>query len=123
MAHDIPYEAWLLKPALYALCRDHAPAPQYAIDELARNQGCDILRTPPYHPELQPIEQVWGMVKFKLADSQDGHYTMARLQERLEPAFGSLTAETCRNIFAHVRKEEERYWEVDEQLDEIVSSG
>jgi hypothetical protein len=28
MAHDIPYEAWLLKPALYALCRDPAPAPQ-----------------------------------------------------------------------------------------------
>jgi hypothetical protein len=41
----------------------------------------------------------------------------------LEPAFGSLTAEACRNIFTHVRKEEERYWEVDEQLDEIVSSG
>jgi transposase len=122
-AHDIPYDAWLLKPALYALCRDHAPAPQYAIDELARRQGCDILRTPPDHPELQPIEQGWGLVKSKLADSQDGHYTMASLQERLEPAFGSLTAETCRNIFAHVRKEEERYWEVDEQLDDIVSSG
>jgi hypothetical protein len=41
----------------------------------------------------------------------------------LEPAFRSLTAETCQNIFAHVRKEEERYREVDEQLDEIVSSG
>ena len=41
----------------------------------------------------------------------------------LEPAFGSLRAETCQNIFAYVRKEEERYWEVDEQLDEIVSSG
>jgi hypothetical protein len=63
------------------------------------------------------------MVKSKLADSQDGHYTMASLQKRLEPTFGSLTAETGRNIFAHVRKEEERYWEVDEQLDEIVSSG
>jgi hypothetical protein len=42
---------------------------------------------------------------------------------RLPCTFGSLTAETGRNIFAHVRKEEERYWEVDEQLDEIVSSG
>jgi hypothetical protein len=41
----------------------------------------------------------------------------------LEPAFGSLRAETCQNIFAYVRKEEERYWEVDEQLDEIISSG
>jgi transposase len=31
-AHDIPYDAWLLTPALSALCRDHAPTPQYAID-------------------------------------------------------------------------------------------
>lgn len=123
MAHDIPYDAWLLKPALYALCRDHALAPQYAIDVLARHHGHDILRTPPYHPELQPMEHVWGLVKSKLADSQDGHYTMASLQARLIPAFGSLTAETCRHICAHVRKEEERYWEVDEQIDNIGSSG
>ncbi len=90
---------------------------------LARNHSGDILRTPPYPPELPPIAQVWGLVKSKLADSQDGHYTMASFQERLGLAFGNLTAETCRNIFAHVRKEEERYWAVDEQLDDIVSSG
>jgi hypothetical protein len=84
-AHDIPYDAWLLQPALYAWCRDHAPAPQYAIDELARSHGCDILRTPPSHPEWQPIAQVWGLVKSKRADRQDGHYTMASLQERLGP--------------------------------------
>jgi transposase len=59
---------------------------------LARNQGCDILRTPPYHPELQPIEQVWGMVKSKLADSQDGPYTRASLQERLKFGVGVKTA-------------------------------
>jgi hypothetical protein len=28
-----------------------APAPTYALDELASAQGHEILRTPPYHPE------------------------------------------------------------------------
>lgn len=123
IAHDITFEEWLLKPALYALCRDHAPAPKYAIDELARRYDCDILRTPQYHPELQPIEQVWGIVKDQLADSQEGNYTMANLQARLGPAFAEITAETCRHVFAHVRKEENRYWEVDAQLDEVIPSS
>jgi len=40
-----------------------APAPTYALDELATEQGHEIIRTPPYHPELQPIETCWAVVK------------------------------------------------------------
>ena len=116
---DIPFEEWLLKPALYDLCRQHAPPPRYVIDDLAATFECEILRTPQYHPELQPIEHVWGIVKSDIASTQTGHYTMTSLQERLVTAFRKVTPETCQNIFAHVRKEEERYWKVDEKLDEL----
>lgn len=116
---DIPFEDWLLKPALYDLCRHHAPSPKYVIDNLAATFGCEILRTPQYHPELQPIEHVWGIVKSDIASTQTGHYTMTSLQQRLAPAFQKITSETCQRIFSHVRKEEERYWKVDEKLDEI----
>ena len=116
----IPFEDWLLKPALYDLCRQHAPPPQYVIDELATQFGCEILRTPQYHPELQPIEYVWGIVKSNIAATQTGEYTMKSLQERLEPAFRKVTPEICKNIFLHVRGEEERYWKVDEKLDELA---
>lgn len=116
---NIPFEEWLLKPALYELCRQHAPAPKYVIDDLAATFGCEILRTPQYHPELQPIENVWGIVKSDIASTQTGQYTMASLQERLVPAFEKVTPEGCQRIFAHIRKEEERYWKVDEKLDEM----
>lgn len=116
---NVPFEDWLLKPALYDLCRQHAPSPKYMIDDLAATFGCEILRTPQYHPELQPIEHVWGIVKSDIASTQTGRYTMTSLQERLPPAFQKITPETCKSIFAHVRKEEERYWEVDEKLDEM----
>lgn len=116
---DIPSEEWLLKPALYDLCRQHAPPPRYVIDDLAATFECEILRTPQYHPELQPIEHVWGIVKSDIASTQTGHYTMTSLQERLVTAFRKVTPETCQSIFAHVRKEEERYWKVDEKLDEL----
>lgn len=41
------------------------------------------------------------------------------LRGRLNPAFDQVTSEICKNIFRHVRQEEERYWQVDEQLDEM----
>lgn len=117
--YQVPYEDWLLKPALYTLCQQHAPPPQYAIDELASKYDCDVLRTPQYHPELQPIEHVWGIAKSHIASSQEGDYTLSNLQNRLEPAFATITGAVCKNTFAHVRKEEDRYWKVDEQLDEL----
>jgi transposase len=44
-----------LKSELVELLKKLAPEPTYAIDEIARENGHEILRTPPYHPELQPI--------------------------------------------------------------------
>ena len=116
----IPFEDWLLKPALYELCRHHAPPPRYVLDELAAQFGFEILRTPQYHPELQPIEHVWGIVKSNIAATQTGDFRMKSLQERLTPAFSKVTPAMCQNIFLHVRKEEERYWKVDEKIDELT---
>ncbi len=118
---NIPFEPWLLKPALFELCRQHAPPPHYISDDLAAQFDCEILRTPQYHPELQPIENVWGIVKSNIATTQTGDYTMRSLQERLPPAFQKVTSVMCKNIFHHVRKEEDRYWKVDEILDELTT--
>ncbi len=117
--HKIPFEDWLQKLALYDLCCQYAPSPKYVIDELAAEFECEILRTPQYHPELQPIEHVWGIVKSNIAETQIGKYTITSLKERLMPALEKITAGICQNIFLHVRKEETRYWDIDDKLDEI----
>ena len=74
-----------------------------------------ILRTPPYHPELQPIETCWGVVKNYMADHCD--FTMRGLRSRLPEAFSQVTSGTCVNIIGLVAKEEDRYWIEDEKLD------
>lgn len=117
--HQIAFDEWLLKAALYELCRQHAPAPEYAIDRLVAQWGCEVLRTPQYHPELQPIEYAWGIAKTHIAETQTGEYTLTSLKARLNPALDQVTPDVCRNIVAHVRKKELRYWQVDEQLDEM----
>jgi len=62
-----------------------APEPTYMIDELAQQYGHEIVRTPPYHPELQPIEICWGVLKNEIARHCD--FTMKSLQRQLENAF------------------------------------
>jgi transposase len=69
--NDIPWTPDRLKPELYDLCKKCAPAPEYRLDQLAEACGHRILRTPQYHPELQPIETCWGIVKNYMADHCD----------------------------------------------------
>ena len=36
---------------------------QYSIDKVMRNAGHEVIRLPPYHCELNPIELAWGFCK------------------------------------------------------------
>ncbi|MCK5266840.1 MAG: hypothetical protein KAR07_01615, partial [Spirochaetes bacterium] len=42
-----------LKAELIEVLKKMAPEPIYAVDEIAASHGHKVLRTPPYHPELQ----------------------------------------------------------------------
>ena len=71
----------MIKAELLAVCRQLCPKPAYALDRLAEAAGHQILRTPQYHPELQPIENCWAVVKNHCAAKCD--YTMAGLRVHL----------------------------------------
>ncbi len=111
----------MLKSELFELCARLAPAPEYKLDQLAAENGISILRTPPYHPELQPIETCWAVVKNYMADNCD--FTMSGLRKRLPEAFAKVTSDTCKAIVSKVSEQEEKYWSEDEKLDEIYSKN
>ena len=115
--------AWhedMLKSELLEKCIRWAPRPEYRLDRLAATKGITIVRTPPYHPELQPIETCWAIVKNYMADNCD--FTMKGIRERLPVAFAKVTADTCRKIMAKVTEQEDRYWEDDQKLDAIFAA-
>ena len=60
---DIPFDQALTKPELLMLVKQANPQKTYRIDELARRHGVEVLRLPPYHPDLNPIELVWAHEK------------------------------------------------------------
>jgi len=55
-ANGIPLRDDCLKAEMIEILNRMTPPPTYVLDEIAAEYGYEILRTPPYHPELQPIE-------------------------------------------------------------------
>ena len=104
-----------LKPELVEILRKIAPEPIYAIDQIAQFKGHDAIRTPPYHPELQPIETCWGVVKNHVSRNCD--FTMSNLIEQLDSGFSKVTAKTCTKIIAKVRDIEDKFWSEDLKVD------
>jgi len=105
-----------LKPELVEILGKLAPEPTYAIDEIARSHGHEVLKTPPYHPELQPIETCWAVVKNHVARNSD--FTMKNLSDQLEAGFEKVTGKTCRKIISKIRKIEDNFWTEDLDFDE-----
>ena len=113
---SIPWGQDLLKAELFALCRSYEPKPEYRIDKIAEGAGHSILRTPQYHPELQPIEMCWGVVKNWMAKHCD--FTLRQFRNNLPLAFSEVTSETCRKLIMKTAAEEDRYWKEDGEIDE-----
>ena len=115
LKNRIPVREDCLKAELLEILEKVAPAPTYALDELASAQGHAIVRPPPYHPELQPMETCWAVVKNQIA--RKSKCTMAHLVEQLDDAFDSVTAETCAGLIRKVREVEDKYWREDARVE------
>lgn len=115
-ANGMPCRDDCLKVELVEMLNKLAPAPSYVIDELAAQSGHEVLRTPPYHPELQPIETCWAVLKNEVARHCD--FTMDNLKQQLERAFDKITAQTCQGIIKKVRTIEDRFWQEDALMDQ-----
>ncbi|XP_046391514.1 uncharacterized protein LOC124159646 [Ischnura elegans] len=61
--NNIPFSLDMRKPQLLQLAKSRDVQKIFVIDELLRESGHEVIRLPPYHPDLNPIEMVWGDLK------------------------------------------------------------
>jgi len=115
--NKISYSSDCLKAELIDMLLKIVPEPTYAVDEIAKKYGHEVIRTPPYHPELQPIEICWGVLKNEVGRHCD--FTMANLQTQLELAFQKVTAHTCFETIQKIKQREDKFWHDDLILDEM----
>ncbi|MCP4392717.1 MAG: hypothetical protein GY804_00325 [Alphaproteobacteria bacterium] len=114
--NKIPVKDDCLKAELIEILTRVGPQPTYILDEIAREHGHEVLRTPPYHPELQPIETCWGVVKNEIG--RNCNFKMDNLILQLECAFDKVTAKTCAGLVRKMREVEDTFWRDDATLDE-----
>lgn len=119
---NIPYEMSDTKVLLLEKVKARKEQYQtYVVDEMAKGAGIEILRLPPYHCELNPIELIWADIKGYVA-RKNTSFKMADVKKLLEEGIENITAEKWSNCVQHVVKEEHKLYGLDDSIDKTVDS-
>jgi transposase len=119
----ISFDEDYLRPQLIELVNQHRPKREYHLDALLKNnqlyrdRNITIMRTPQYHPELQPIEKCWAVMKQDIGRNCD--FTMKGLRKNLDEVWGKFTKKTFHGIMKKVSHWEEYHFNQDGLLDEV----
>lgn len=105
----IHYQDDFTKPELYKLIKMNKPTnTNYSIDAILAEKGHTALRLPPYHPELNPIEKIWGIVKNRVA-SRNVSFKLCDVQELAIQEFAKITPDDWSSVCKHVENIESEY--------------
>lgn len=92
---------------------------KYVIDEYAKDNNKLVLRLPPYHCELNPIELAWASVK-SYVRTHNNTFKLNDVLELLKKGVEQVTPDMWTNFIGHVINEEEKFWNIDHLTDEIM---
>ncbi|KAJ8723954.1 hypothetical protein PYW07_007934 [Mythimna separata] len=120
-AKGIQFDSNLRKVELYEIIKKHKNRFRtWQIDDYMKSKGFEVLRLPPYHSELNAIENIWKALKTYVAityDKQNVEITKHILSKGIE----NITSNTWRNACnAVVMKEVEYMKYFDTELEFII---
>ena len=121
--NNVAFSKSFLRIQLKDLINEHRPDRIFKLDDMLKNnskykdRNIKILRTPQYHPELQPIEKCWGVMKQYMAQHCD--FTLSGLRKNLEIAWTKITLKTMNGIMKKITYWEEYHFEQDSLLDSV----
>lgn len=111
-ARNIPFDAKDKVVFLRELTRTvgaQYSKPTFVIDKMAEERGHTVLRLPPGHCELQPIEPIWRAVKSYVARNNT-EQTLSEVERLVHEAFEKAAPpEMWQRCFAYAEENAERY--------------
>lgn len=117
---NINYEETMLKCELLEITRKHKKAyEKYVVDEMAAERGVTILRLPPYHCELNPIELVWAQVKGHVAKNNKT-FKLNEVRSLFEEGLRQVTPQRWKDCITHVIKVEDKMCQLGHIVDGIT---
>lgn len=117
---NISFRADMLKPELYNLIKASKPQYKtYAIDQCLKEKGHDVLRLPPYHPDLNPIEMVWGSMK-KYVAQKNVDFNFEKVRDYCDDFFRDFSTETWKKYCERAKTFEKEFLSKEPMVDIIV---
>ena len=86
--------------------------PVYQVDTYLQQHGHQVLRLPPYHMELNPLELIWTDVKQYVARNISS-LTGTDVRQLIAHAIAQTDRAAWQRCCEHVRTVEQRYWKQD----------
>lgn len=93
---------------------------KYVIDEIVKLQNKVVLRLPPYHCELNPIELAWSSIK-SFVRMNNKTFKLQDVKQLLIEGVEKVDSNMWKNFIKHVVGEEERFWQMDFTVDELMA--
>lgn len=117
---NIAHSNTMYKPELYSIIKMHKPSFKiYKIDDLFSKSGHTVLRLPPYHPDLNPIELIWSLLKGRVA-KKNVTFNIDAVERLVSETCESITKDEWKKRCEHTRKIEEAYMELEPHIDQIT---
>jgi transposase len=105
---------------IFALCKEfRTEFDKYAVDTMAEKAGHTVLRLPPYHCILNPIEKVWAYQK-DLAKTGNVDHRVAAVQDLCESCFSKLPSADCSAFYKYTEEEEQKLWQLDGLSENVI---
>ena len=118
--HGIEFPENALKRELYSLIKMSSFTPKYAVDEMAKVAGHEVVRLPPYHCELNPIELAWSQVK-RFIKENNQLLTLTAVKELTYRGFDQVGPANWKKLVEHVQRAfEDKYWRDDDLQEEYI---
>lgn len=115
---NIEFNPSALKPELYEIIKKHKnDYVQYSIDAIMEEHGHKVLRLPPYHPDFNPIENTWVLVKDYLG-KHNTELSFSEITQLLNEKFSSINVEAWRRVIDHAIEGEDSFLTLEEVIDD-----
>ncbi|CAI6343204.1 unnamed protein product [Macrosiphum euphorbiae] len=94
---------------------------KYVIDEYIKSKNMAVLRLPPHHSELNPIELAWSSVK-NYIKMNNSTFKLPDVKKLVIEAVSACGPEKWKHFVSHVIDEEQRFWDIDFVVEEVMEN-
>ncbi|XP_037521034.1 uncharacterized protein LOC119397684 [Rhipicephalus sanguineus] len=116
----VPWSDDMVKPELMKLIKTaKVDGNSYRIYCMAAAARHFVLRLPPYHCQLNPIELVWNDTK-RFVSSANRAFKMEELNKHAAEAIAQVNPQKWKNYVKHAGEEEEKTKQMDHIIDDVV---